>query len=467
MKREAQNMEWKLSWRDEYLKWVCGFANAEGGTLVIGKNDSGVVVGVANAAKLLEDIPNKVRDILGIVVAVNLHTEAGLDWLEIVVDAYPSPISYKGEYHLRSGSTKQELRGAALDRFLLRKLGRHWDGVPVPHVAVDDLDARAIQLFRKLAANSGRLSAASLAEADMVLVEKLHLTEGAYLKRAATLLFHADPEKFTTGACVKIGFFRTDSDLLYHDVIGGDLFTQVDKTLDILLTKYLRAGIAYKGSQRIERLPVPEAALREALVNAIAHKDYGALIPIQISVHENKLIIWNPGQLPPDWSLARLMTKHPSQPANPDIARALFLAGKIESWGRGIDLIRQACLAQGNPAPHFECDGAGFWVEFAFAARVNSQKDVGKKAEKTSVETSVKTSVETSAKTSVKTPTEILRLLKANPSMTLVQVAARIGKTPRAIELASAKLVKEGRLKYLGSKKGGHWEVTIKLPKDS
>jgi ATP-dependent DNA helicase RecG len=92
--QENQNTEWKQAWRDEYLKWICGFANAEGGTLVIGKNDRGVVVGVANAAKLLEDIPNKVRDILGIVVAVNLHsTKAGLDWLAIDVDAYPSPIS--------------------------------------------------------------------------------------------------------------------------------------------------------------------------------------------------------------------------------------------------------------------------------------------------------------------------------------------------------------------------------------
>lgn len=234
--KEAHNIEWKLSWRDEYLRWICGFANAEGGTLVIGKDDCGEVVGLVDAARLLEDIPNKVRDILGIVVAVNLHTQAGLDWLEIVVDPYPSPISYKGEYHVRSGSTKQELRGAALDRFLLRKLGRHWDGIPVPHVAMTNLEPRAIHSFRKLAAKSGRLSAESLAEPDGALLDKLHLTEGAYLKRAATLLFHADPERFTTGACVKIGFFRTDSDLLYHDVIEGDLFTQVKKTLDLLLT---------------------------------------------------------------------------------------------------------------------------------------------------------------------------------------------------------------------------------------
>ncbi|MDP1603033.1 MAG: ATP-binding protein, partial [Legionella sp.] len=277
------------------------------------------------------------------------------------------------------------------------------------------------------------------AESDAVLVEKLHLTEGRFLKRAATLLFHADPEKFTTGACVKIGFFRTDSDLLYHDVIEGDLFTQVEKTLDLLLTKYLRAGISYQGTQRLERFPVPEAALREAVINAIAHKDYGALIPIQISVYDHKLIIWNAGQLPPDWSLARLMAKHSSQPANPDIARALFLAGKIESWGRGIDLIRNACLDYGSPAPLFDCDSAGFGVEFPFPAAAEAEK--------------------TSVKTSVKTPVEILRLLTATPSMTLAEVAAEIGKTPRAVELATSKLVKNGRLKYVGPQKGGHWEI--------
>jgi ATP-dependent DNA helicase RecG len=447
MNAEHQQLEWKESWRDEHLKWVCAFANSEGGTLVIGKNDRGKVVGLANAARLLEDIPNKVRDLLGIVVAVNLHSEAGLDWLDIVVDPYPSPVSYRGEYHLRSGSTKQELRGAALDRFLLRKLGRHWDGVPLPHLTISDLDPRAIQSFRRLAARSGRLSAEALGESDAALVEKLHLTEGGLLKRAASLLFHADPEKFTTGACVKLGFFRTDSDLLYQDVIGGDLFTQVDKTLDLLTTKYLRAGISYQGTQRLERLPIPEAALREAVINAIAHKDYGAAIPTQISVYENKLIIWNAGQLPPDWTLTRLMAKHPSQPANPDIARALFLAGKIESWGRGIDLICKACQALDGPAPRFACDSVGFWVEFPFPSPTEEPG------------TSVKTPVKTPVKTRAKTPDRILEALSASPNLTLTELAMSIGKSVSAVERASAKLVKEGRLKYVGPRKGGHWEV--------
>ena len=120
---ESQNIEYKLNWKDEYLKWICGFANAQGGTIFIGKEDDGKVVGLSNTKKLLEDIPNKVRDILGIVVDVNLFAENGKDYIEIKVTPHPYPVSYKGQYHYRSGSTKQELKGTALDRFMLQKQG--------------------------------------------------------------------------------------------------------------------------------------------------------------------------------------------------------------------------------------------------------------------------------------------------------------------------------------------------------
>jgi ATP-dependent DNA helicase RecG len=130
--KESQQIEWKSSWRDDYLRWICGFANAAGGTLVIGRDDRGVAVGVKDARHLIEEIPNKVRDILGIMVDVNLRRKEGKDLVEIRVEPYPSPISYRGEYHYRSGSTKQELKGAALERFLLKKRGRHWDDAPEP-----------------------------------------------------------------------------------------------------------------------------------------------------------------------------------------------------------------------------------------------------------------------------------------------------------------------------------------------
>ena len=145
--KEHQHVEWKESWRDEYLKWICGFANAEGGVLVIGRNDKGEPVGVSNARKLLEDLPNKIRDVLGIMADVRLVKKAGKELIEIRVEPYPTPISYKGEYHYRSGSTKQELKGAALDKFLLRKQGRTWDGMPVPHAAIRDFPRTAINAF--------------------------------------------------------------------------------------------------------------------------------------------------------------------------------------------------------------------------------------------------------------------------------------------------------------------------------
>ncbi|MDR0826345.1 MAG: ATP-binding protein, partial [Desulfovibrio sp.] len=136
---ESQTLEWKFSWRDEHLKSVCGFANAVGGTLVIGRDDAGKPVGLPDARLLLEELPNKLRDLLGIMAEVNLREQDGRECLEIVVPAYPNPISYRGRYYQRSGSTLQELKGAALDRFLLRRYGRTWDGSPLPGLEAADL----------------------------------------------------------------------------------------------------------------------------------------------------------------------------------------------------------------------------------------------------------------------------------------------------------------------------------------
>lgn len=440
--KENQHIEWKESWRDEYLKWVCGFANAEGGVLVIGKNDKGVVVGVKDARKLMEDIPNKVRDILGIMVDVNLRETSGKEFIEIVVEPYPYPVSYKGEYHYRSGSTKQELKGAALDKFLLQKQGRHWDGVPVPNVSFSDLDTKALAYFRKQALKSQRISPEIIGESDEVLLDKLHLLEGKYLKRAAALLFHPDPERFVTGAYLKIGYFETNADLRYQDEVHGDLFSQVSGTLEVLKAKYLKALISYEGLQRIETYPVPEPALREAILNAVVHKNYASGIPIQISVYPDKLMIWNPGQLPPDWTVERLLGKHSSQPFNPDVANAFFRAGMIEAWGRGIERMIEACSLAKTPKPEFRYEQTGLWTVFHYPP-----------------EHQTKTPVETPVETPVKTPDRILEVLRVNPNMTLAEVAKAIDKSLRAVERACAKLVKEGRLRYVGPRKGGRWEV--------
>lgn len=362
---ETQNIEYKQSWRDEYLKWICGFANANGGTIFIGKDDDGKVVGIDDAKRLLEEIPNKVRDVLGILVDVNLHTENKKHFIEIITEPYPNGVSYKGQYHYRSGSTKQELKGAALDKFILQKKGKRWDGVLVPSVSVSDLKQETFDFFKKRGIRSKRLSEESLTDTNEQILDNLELKEKQFLKRAALLLFHPKPEKFVTGAFIKIGFFENDADLIFQDEVHGNLFEQIEKAIDLLFTKYIKAFISYENKiNRIETYEYPKDAIREALLNAIAHKDYSGGVPIQISVYKDKIMIWNEGQLPEDWTIETLVAKHSSKPYNPDIAMAFYRSGYIESWGRGITKMTDLCVEAGLPKPTFYYKSSGIWAVF-------------------------------------------------------------------------------------------------------
>jgi ATP-dependent DNA helicase RecG len=273
-----------------------------------------------------------------------------------------------------------------------------------------------------------------------VLLEKLHLkTESGHLKKAVVLLFHPDPEKYITGASIKIGFFNTDDDLAYQDEIHGNLFTQVEKTMELLLSKYLKSAISYKGIHRIEKYPVPEQALREAVLNAIIHKDYSSGIPIQISVYNNKLILWNDGELPEHWTVNKLKTKHPSQPFNPDIANCFFRAGLIESWGRGtLKIINECKKAKVNP-PDFKYDPPGFLIEFAYP----EMKSVG-------VETtpSTKNNVE-----------KVLMFIAENSSITAAEMAEKIGVAEKTIKRIIKQLRETNKVKREGSDRAGEWII--------
>ena len=135
------------------------------------------MTGIDNYEKLLKDIPNKTLDILGIIVDVMLFNEDDKKYIEITVEPYPYPVSYKGQYHYRTGSTKKELKGASLDKFLLKKQGKRWDGVPVPYVGVEDLDSSAIEFFKQKALKKKRIDSDILDEDNKGLIEKLHLFE--------------------------------------------------------------------------------------------------------------------------------------------------------------------------------------------------------------------------------------------------------------------------------------------------
>jgi ATP-dependent DNA helicase RecG len=114
----------------------------------------------------------------------------------------------------------------------------------------------------------------------------------------------------------------------------------------------------------VETYEYPKDALREAIHNAVAHKDYSGAYPIQISVYRDKIMIWNYGQLPEGWTTDDLLRKHSSQPYNPDIANTFFRSGYIESWGRGMDKMKNQCIAANLPAPTLSAKGHDFWIVF-------------------------------------------------------------------------------------------------------
>lgn len=363
---ETQNIEYKSSWHDDYLDWVCGFANAQGGKIYIGKDDNGNVVGIKNSHELSEKIPNKIRNTMGITAEVNLLKDevSKKDFIEIAVQPYSVPISIRGRYFYRSGSVKHELTGAALNEFLLERIGKKWDSAPVPTVQVEDLKNDTFTFFKEKGIKSNRIDEDSRNDIPLQVLENLKFIDKNILNRASVMLFHPDPEKFVSGAYIKIGFFRTDSDLLFQDEIHGNLFEQVEKTMDLLLTKYTKALISYEGLTRVETYEYPKDALREALLNAVAHKDYTGPYPIQISVYADKIMIWNHGRLPENWTVEDLLNKHSSQPRNPDIATAFFRSGYVESWGRGMDKMKNLCLEAKIPVPQFSCKGNDFWTVF-------------------------------------------------------------------------------------------------------
>jgi len=225
--------------------------------------------------------------------------------------------------------------------------------------------------------------------------------------------------------------------LRFQDEVHGYLFEQVEKTMELLLSKYLEAQIRYQGISRIEEYPYPESALREAILNAVAHKDYSSGNPIQIKVYDDHISIWNAGELPEPLTIKKLSVNHPSMPFNPDVATTFFRAGLIEACGRGTIKIIEECKKFNLPTPVFTNEFSGLQVTFR-----------GKKV-----------SGKTSGKVSGKTSGKILDLINENNEITIPELSNRIGVTERTIERNIRKLRKERKLKRVGGAKGGHWKL--------
>lgn len=358
---EQQNIEYKQSWHDDYLKWVCGFANAQGGTIFIGKDDQGDLVDVKDFRQLMEEIPNKIRNLMGITGIVNLHEEKKIHFIEIIIPPYSVPISLRGRYYFRSGSTKQELTGASLNEFLLKKSGKTWDDVIEPRADFNDIDEQSIKIYLNSSEKAGRLPEYE-GLSFLEILEKLRLTENGELKRAALVLFGKDPGKFYPNTFVKIGRFgQNDADIRFQVVEEGNLIALLPAVLNQLNRKFLTSPIDFEGMHRIEKGEYPVAAIREMLLNSLVHRNYmGA--PIQIRVYDDKISIWNEGFLPEGLTLEALKRSHSSIPRNPIIADVCFKGGYIDAWGRGTIKILDSCKLADLPEPGMKEQDGGLII---------------------------------------------------------------------------------------------------------
>ena len=454
---ESQNIEYKESWRDEYLKWICGFANAGGGTIYVGVNDNKEIIGVDNSKRLMEDIPNKIVTHLGIVADVNLLHEGKMDYIEIIVEPSNIPIAYKGIYHYRSGSTKQELRGTALQQFILKKMGRSWDDIGNDRATIDDIDRKAIDYFLRKGIEAQRIPEDQREASTKDILDSLGLIDNdGLLKNAAILLFGKNPLRFFPSIAFKIGRLgKNEADLLFQDVIDGNVIQMADRVMQILQGKYLVSPVRFEGMQRYETLEIPKEALREILYNAIAHKDYTGP-DIQMHVYDDHLEIWNEGELPLGYTEETLMGRHSSKPRNRNIANAMFKAGFIDTWGRGYMKIREGFEAAGIPMPKVQnfCGGVQVTVQRTkFMQMMNVGNNVGN-----NVASNVVSSVVSVSQVQLtERQQEIYKLIKANSFISSKQMSVVLSVVHRTIQRDLAALQKAGIIIREGNTSAGHW----------
>src|ERR1700743_3872780 len=199
------------------------------------------------------------------------------------------------------------------------------------NATLDDIDDTTVKRFLQKAINHKRISEHAASTDTLTLLKNLELIndKGKFVL-AALLLFGKRPKKYAPAAYFKIGRFgKSPSDLLYQDIVEGNILDMADTVMEILNKKYLKRPISYEGLLRKEPLEYPEQALREAILNAIIHKDYYGTT-IFLSIYDDALNIWNPGKLPDTLTVEQLKSQHRSVPRNRLIADVFFKAGYIE-----------------------------------------------------------------------------------------------------------------------------------------
>ncbi len=362
---ESETFEYKetTGQRGEACRTLCAFLNGNGGTVVFGVSRKGKLTGQIVSDSTRRDLSEAFSkfepavDVEARFVPVTAERSA----IVCTVPQGPHrPYLYDGRAYRRIQSSTTAMPQELYEIFLASRgeFRSEWERTPNPDLTLADLDLDEIIRTARMSISAGRLDASTDTTNPMGLLAKFGLARNGVLLNGAIVLFGKDFTLYPQ-CHLKMAWFKGTDKTHFLDSadVHGNIFRLFDAAMAFCF-KHLNLSGEVRGMYREERLEIPVEALREAIINALAHRLYVVSgSAVSLAVYDDRVEIANPGAFPPDIPMETIDSEHESIPRNPRIAEVLYKRKTIEAWGRGIRLILDACAAAGIPAPRFQCDG--------------------------------------------------------------------------------------------------------------
>jgi len=359
--KESQKVELKksLSQLDEALKAICAFLNHKGGKVYFGVDDKGKIIGLEVTDKTLRKISQQIHSRIKPEIAPEIKEikQEGKSTIEVIIpEGANKPYFLNGIAYKRVGTENRIIPPDELKKIILEQKQTRWDEEICDDATLKDIDEKAVRDFLEKAKRERNYETQPGLKLGNIL-EKLGLMIDNKLTNAAILFFGKNPQKFFPQAEVRCARFKGNdvtSPFIDMKIISGRLPEQIEKAEEFVLFNIKKAAWIEPGvARRIEKFEYPPEAIREAIVNAICHRDYRSSGNVQIRIFDEKMEIWNPGTLPEGITVESLKKQHLSKPRNKSIAKLLFLTKHIEQWGSGTNKMVEVCIKEGLPEPEF------------------------------------------------------------------------------------------------------------------
>jgi ATP-dependent DNA helicase RecG len=362
---ESETVEFKASFDKEILETSAAFANTKGGVILIGISDRDEIKGIQIGKETLRDWANQISQSTEprIIPEIEIGTIDGKNVVVIWIKEFPiKPVSVKGRCFRRVGNSNRVVQTHEIVEMHLQSTGMSWDRLPVTNALIDEIDLEKVKQYIESARDAGRRKISG-GEKPLQILEKLEVIKDGKVTWAAILLFYKHPQRFLSQAVIHCGKFKEETIVVDDRMIEGTVIEQIEEAMDFI-RKNVNVRFVMTGKPAREEVwDYPLEALREAVINAICHRDYTIPSNTEVRIYDNELIVWNPGGLPLGLTLEDLYRPHPSVLRNKGIGGIFYDMGLIEQWGSGIDKMRKACVKAGIPEPKFE-EHQGFRVVF-------------------------------------------------------------------------------------------------------